>query len=391
MNISDRVSNSKESSTVKIADITKNLIEQGEDVRDFSAGRALEPTPEYIIEEAYQAMCSGDTHQTKAKGTNAFRNAVAAKLARENNIQADPSTEIIATMGVKQGLTISLLSIINPGDEVIVEDPCFVSYKQLIQYLGGVPVSVPLREKNNFRWDKDELEAYITSKTKAIIFNTPHNPTGVVHSKKDLADLAEVVQKHNLFVLSDEVYERVVWGDKRHVNLAGLPGMKDRTITLVSLTKSFSMGGWRIGFVYANETIIRSLEKLQQHLITSCNSFVQTAAVKAFGEPPRSEVIAFWKEWEEKCEYVTEALNNISGIRCGMPEGAFYAWANIKDIGISSQQFTEELLEQQKVAVIHGSSFGEFGEGYFRMTCVKSKKDLQEGIARIENYVKRLT
>jgi len=389
--ISDRVSNSDESSTVKIADVTKVLIESGKDVLDFSAGRALEPTPKYVIEEAIKAMWAGDTHQTKAKGTNAFRNAVAKKLERENNIHANPSTEIIATMGVKQGLTISLLAIINPGDEVIVEDPCFVSYKQLVQYLGGIPVAVPLREKNNFKWDMDELESHITPKTKAIIFNNPHNPTGKVHSKEDLNKLAEVVKRNNLFLLSDEVYERVTWGDRKHISFASLPGMKNHTITLFSLTKSFAMGGWRVGFVYTNETIVQALEKLQQHLITSCNSFVQAAAVKAFGESPKEEVTVIWNDWEKKCEFATKALNEIPGIQCKMPEGAFYAWVNIKDLGISSREFTEKLLEQQNVAVIHGSSFGKFGEGYFRMTCVKSKNDLQEGINRIEKFIRTLS
>ncbi len=300
LSISDRVINSEPSSTVGIADIATGLRENGEQVFDFSAARAFEPTPAYIIDEAVRAMRAGDTHQTMAKGTSDYRNAIAAKLKRENGIIADPEKEIIATMGVKQGLTISFLTLINPGDEVIVEDPCFPSYKQLIHYLGGIPKAVPLRAENKFRWNKEELEHSISPKTKAILLNSPQNPTGVVHTQQDLQMIADTVIKHNLYVLSDEVYERIPWEGRKHFNICNLEGMKERTVTLTSLTKSYSMGGWRIGYVYGPENIISSLYKLQQHLITSCNSFVQAAAALAFKESPRDEVLAYWKQWEEK-------------------------------------------------------------------------------------------
>lgn len=387
---SDRVLKSRLSSTVGIADKVKQLREQGEHVFDFSAGRAAEPTPNYIVDAAIKAMRSGDTHQTKAKGTTTFRKACAIKLARENQIHANPEKEIIACMGVKQGLTISLLTLLNPGDEIIVEDPCFVSYHQLIKYMGGVAVPVPIRPENNFRWDVNELEAHITSRTKAILFNSPHNPTGVVHTPEDLATIAQMAQKYNLYVITDEVYERMTWDGHQHTNLATLPGMKDRTITIMGLTKSFSMGGWRIGFVYASQSLIELMEKLQQHLITSANSFVQAGAAVAFQEPPKAEVIQYWKEWQEKCRFATTAINNTNGLSAQMPEGAFYAWTNIKALNIPSETFCKELLEKQKVAAIPGSSFGKIGEGYIRITCVKSWQEMREGIQRIQWFVKNL-
>lgn len=390
LRISQRVTNSKPSSTVGIADIATRLRESGEQVYDFSAARAFEPTPAYLIDEAVRAMRDGDTHQTMARGTTAYRQAIAEKLKRENGIEADPEKEIIATMGVKQGLTISFLATINPGDEVIVEDPCFPSYKQLINYLGGKPVAVPLRARNSFRWDREELESSIGPNTKAILFNSPQNPTGVVHTEKDLKMIADIAIKHNLYILSDEVYERIPWGGRKHQNICSLPGMKERTVTLTSLTKSFSMGGWRIGYVYGPEKIITSLYKLQQHLITSCNSFVQAAAAMAFREPARKEVLDYWEEWEKKTRFVAEDLDNMPGIKCPMPEGAFFVWADISEIGIPSKEFVERLLEEEKVALVHGSSFGDNGEGYFRMTCSKTWEDNKEGLSRIRKFIEKL-
>jgi aspartate/methionine/tyrosine aminotransferase len=390
LRISDRVINSQASSTVGIADIVTKLRESGEKFYDFSAARAFEPTPGYIIDEAIRAMRAGDTHQTMARGTTEYRQAIAEKLRRENNIVADPEKEIIATMGVKQGLTICFLALINPGDEVIVEDPCFPSYNQLIHYLGGIPVAVPLRAENRFRWDRDELESRISSKTKAILLNSPQNPTGVVHTFEDLEMIASVAIKHNLSLLSDEVYERIPWNGRKHVNMCNIPGMKERTVTLTSLTKSFSMGGWRIGYVYGPEKIIASLNKLQQHLITSCNSFVQAAAALAFRQPATEEVLGYWKDWEEKTRFVANELNSLPGITCPMPEGAFFVWADIRKLKIPSQEFVESLLKEEKVALVHGSSFGENGEGYFRMTCSKTWDDNRGGLERIRRFVEKL-
>ncbi len=388
--LSDKVEKSMLSSTVGIADGVKKLREAGHKVYDFSAGRAAEDTPAYIVEAAISAIHSGHTHQTMAKGTTDYRQACSIKLARENNIQADPETEIIATMGVKQGMTISFMALLNPGDEVIVENPCFVSYHQLISYCGGKSVAVPIRPENNFRWDRAELEAAITPKTKAILFNTPHNPTGVVHTREDLEMIAELAQKHNLYVITDEVYERMCWDGHRHLNLASLPGMKERTITIMGLTKSFAMGGWRIGFIYASAPIISMMEKLQQHLITCANSFVQAGAAAAFREAPREEVKNYWKEWQEKCRYATSVLDQTDGLTTHMPEGAFYAWTNISSFGLSSKEFCEQLLDQYRVAIIPGGSFGSIGEDYVRITCVKSWDELKPGIQRIQEFVKGL-
>ncbi len=388
--LSERVTASEQSSTVRIADMAKKLKEKGNAVYDFSAGRAFEHTPEYVMEGAIAAMRAGDTHQTMAQGTTLYREACATKLHRENGITANPETDIVATMGCKQGLTVSLLAILNPGDEVIVEDPCFVSYKQIIRYLGGNPVDVPLLPENKFRWKREQLEAAITEKTKAIIMCTPHNPTGVVHSIEDLGEVAYVAKKYNLYVITDEPYERMVWGGRQHLNLASLPGMRERTITLMSLTKSFSMGGWRIGFAHAEPHFIEQMTKLQQHLITCVSSFVQAGGAIAFGQNPHDEVQKCWAEWEKKVTFFTQSLNEINGIKCYTPEGGFYGWVDISELNIPSEKFCDQLLEREKVALVPGVSFGKHGENYVRVTCVKSWEEINNGLEGIRSFVQNL-
>lgn len=384
LGLANRIHTAPESATVRIADLAKKLRRRGEDVVDFSAGRASEDTPKDICNTASKAMMSGDTHQTMAQGKPEYREAVAKKLKRENGIDADPESEIIATFGCKNGLTLSLLATINPGDEVILEDPGFVSYAPTIQFFGGVPVPVPLRPENNHRWDEEELRSAITDRTKAILFCSPHNPTGVVHTPEDLEIISRVAKEKNLYVISDEIYERVMWGKYRHTCISTLPGMKERSITLMGLTKTASMGGWRVGFAYAPEPVIKAMITLQQHLATCVSSFTQVGAAHAFGEEPGPELTSMWKNWERRCEYMTGELNKLPGVSCAMPEGGFYGWADIRDTGKASEPFAEQLLTEHHVAVVPGAAFGKQGEGFLRITCVKSDQELEKGIERMK-------
>ncbi len=382
--LSKRVLENPPSATVLIADIAAGMSRQGIDIIDFSAGRAAEHSPYYVNQEAAQALLSGDTHQTMAQGKPEYREACARKLARENGIVADPEKSIIATLGCKQGLTLALMAVVDPGDEVIVEDPCFVSYQPTIRFCGGIPVPVPLRRENHFRWQRDELEAAITDRTKAILFCSPHNPTGTVHTEADLDLISEIASKHDLTVISDEIYERVTWGDRRHICIATRPHMKERSITMMGLTKTFSMGGWRIGFIYAPESIISGMVTLQQHLMTCAGSFTQTGATKALSEEPPSEIKELWKDWERRCQFVVSELNRIPNISCDHPEGGFYAWIDITGTGETSEQLTERLLREYHIALVPGPAFGATGEGYLRMTCVRSWDDLREGLLRFK-------
>lgn len=388
--LADRISDIPISSTVHIADIASAMRAKGVHVIDLSAGRAHETTPAYIVERAIAALRDGDTHQTLAMGTTQYRLACSRKLARDNGIAADPEQEVIATMGVKQGLTLALMAMVNPSREVIVEDPCFVSYQPLIRLCEGKPVPVPLKAAHGFRWDREELERAITPRTCAILINSPQNPTGTVHTEADLEMIAGVAKAYDLFVITDEIYERGTWGGRKHVCMATLPGMRDRTITIMGLTKTFSMGGWRIGFIYAPAQTISAMMKLQQHLLTCVGSFVQAGAALALGEPPRTEVLALWEDWEQRCAYVASEINALEGLRCRAPEGGFYAWVDVSAIRLSSHTIAERLLQEQHVAVIPGSAFGASGEGYLRITCVKSWDDLREGMQRIRRGLSQM-
>ena len=384
--IAHRIAEMPPSATVGIADQAARLRQSGvDDIIDFSAGRAFENSPDYIIQAAVTALNQGHTHQTMAVGTPEFRAACSAKLKRENGIVADPENEIIATSGVKQGLTLALMATITPGDEVIVEDPCFVSYLPLILLSGGRPVPVPLRSENNFRWSLEELESHVSQRTKAILINSPHNPVGTVHTMEDLQSIAQVALKHDLYVITDEVYERVTWGSRHHICIAGLEGMRERTLTIMGLTKTFAMGGWRIGFALTPPALMPAVTKLQQHLLTCACSFVQAGAAAAYREPPRPEVLELWREWEDRCVFMTAGLDAIPGLKCPMPEGGFYGWLDITATGSTSEQMAHMLLEREHVAVVPGSAFGSSGEGYLRITCVKSRADLEEGLRRIRN------
>lgn len=375
------------SATVGIADKSARLQAQGYKVIDFSAGRAFEPTPAYVSQAASQALLSGRTHQTMSRGTVEFRKACAAKLGRDNGLEADWETEILATMGVKQALTLALLGAVSQGDEVLVEDPSFVSYLPLITIAGGQAVRIPLKKENNFRWTGKQLQQAVADRTRVILLNSPHNPTGTVHSRSDLEAIAEVARERDLIVITDEVYERVTWEGRRHICLAGLPGMRERTITCMGLTKTFSMGGWRIGFILAAPNLMQGMVTLQEHLLTCASSFTQAGAAAALGEAPRAEVNELWAEWEARCSLMTRGLNEIPGLKCAKPEGGFYAWVDIRGNGLSSIELADKLLEDEQVAVVPGSAFGPGGEGYIRINCVRARPELEEGLERIRRLL----
>jgi aspartate/methionine/tyrosine aminotransferase len=380
---SQRVLDTPPSGTISIADHVSRLRHRGVEVLDFSAGRAAEHTPDYICRAASQALLSGDTHQSMAQGKPEFREACAQKLSRENGLDADPEKNIIATFGCKHGLNLALMATLNPGDEVLVEDPCFVSYRPAVRLWGGAPVNVPLRPENRFRWTREDLESAVTDRTRAILFCSPHNPTGTVHDEKDLEVIAELAEKHDLLVLSDEIYERATWGGRRHTCIATMPGIAERSITIMGFTKTFSMGGWRIGFNIAPEPILSAMVRMQQHMITGAGSFVQAGAAVAIADAPSSDVEALWSDWGKRIDWVVSEVNQIPNLSCHRPEGGFYAWIDIRRTGRTSETLANELLEKHHLAFIPGTAFGPGGEGYLRMTCVRSWEDLRAGIPRL--------
>lgn len=365
------------------------MISRGEEVIDLSAGRAVEHTPMPYIETASSAMREGDTHQTPARGTSEFLAACTRKLARENGMSYDAADEVLATLGCKQGLGLALTAVLDPDDEVIVEDPGFVSYAPAIHLAGGVAVPVELRAENAYRWSRADLQAAITARTRAIVLCSPHNPTGVVHRPDDLEAIASVAIDNDLTVIVDEIYERTTWSGA-HTCLASLNGMRERTIGLMGLTKTASMGGWRIGFAYGPEPMLTAMERIQQHAMTCASSIAQRAAAHAFGEEPVDEMLAYWADWERRCRFVTSALDEIPSLRCAMPEGGFYAWLDCRATELGSIELADRLLAEEKVAVVPGVAFGPNGEGFLRITCVRSDHDVQHAVERIEAFFTRL-
>ena len=308
-------------------------------------------------------------------------------MARENGIIADPDRSIVATLGGKQGLLLALIAALNHGDEVIIEDPCYLSYDPAIRFAGGQPIRVPLLRDTGFRWTRENLEAAVTRHTRAIVVSSPHNPTGRLHTDRDMDIVAEIAQEHDLLVIVDETYESLVWNNQSHKSLATWPGMDERTITLMSLNKSFSMGGWRIGFNYGPEPLVKAMVRVQQHLVSSSSSFAQAGATVALSTPPPREVRDLWTDWENRIQFAVSELNTMACASCEMPAAGFYAWIDIRHTGATSKEIANTLLTEQHVGLVPGSAFGAQGEGYLRMTCVKSWRDLRAGIKRIRKVL----
>ena len=388
--VSHRVSEIPESATVAIADLAARMRREGHKVVDFSAGRAAEHSPDQACEAAMEAMRDGQTHQTEARGRPEYLQACTEKLQRCNGLTLDPLSNIVATLGCKQGLVLSLLAAIDAGDEVIIEDPCFVSYAPTIRLLGGVPVIVPLKPEDGFRWKSEHLQNAITDKTRAILYCSPHNPAGVVHNRDDLAVIANTAVQHDLTVIADEIYEAVTWNGRRHIPIFSMPGMESRTIGLMGMTKSYSMGGWRIGYAYAAPKYIEAMTKLQQHLMTCAGSFTQLGAVRALAPDVTEAMQPLWADWEARCRYATEELDHHPLFSVSMPEGGFYAWVDISNTGMTSQDFSARLVKDSQVAVVPGASFGPASDDYIRITCVRSWDELHEGIARIMSFADAL-
>ena len=381
--LSRRGSSVISSATVRIADAVTRLRQSGVSVLDFSAGRPAEHTPAYIVETAARCMVAGDTHQTMAQGKLEFREACVAKLRRENGIVADAETEIVATLGVKHGMLMTLLATLDPGDEVIIEDPCFVSYASVIEACGGTVCRVPLLPERNYRWTAEQLNAAVGPRTRAILVCSPHNPLGIVHTKTDLHAIADVATRNSLLVIADETYERLVWGNGSHVSLATLPGMAERTVTLMGLTKAFAMGGWRVGFAYAPPPVISALVTLQQHLNTCVSSIAQTGATVALKDEPAADVRELWRDWERRCEWTTNELDKVPGLRCLAPQGGFYVWIDVRDLTPDSERLADRLLNEHHIALVPGDAFGPTGSGFLRMTSVRGWSELREGVARL--------
>jgi len=359
------------------------------DAVTFAVGQPDFATPRHIVEAGQRALEEGYTRYAPGLGFLALREAIARKVWRDNKMEADPQTEIVVTVGAMEGLLLSLMAAVDPGDEVIIPDPGYTNYESVVRVINGVPVSVPVREENDFRYSPDDVEQAITERTKVLVLNSPANPTGAVMLKSDVEQMADIAQRHNLIVLSDEAYEKLIYGGLEHVSIASLPGMKGRTVSVYTLSKTYAMTGWRVGFVVGGERLIDQMHKMQEGVVSCVASFVQQAAIAALDGPQEcvGEMVA---EYDVRRKFIVRALNEIEGISCVEPKGAFYAFPNISALGRSSSEVAMSLLETSKVVCVPGTAFGFQGEGYLRISYASSLQDLEEGARRIRDGVRKL-
>ena len=338
-------------------------------------------TPAHIREAAKEALDQGYTRYPPAKGFADLRRAVAEKLRAKNGVDADPASEIFVAVGAMQVIFNTVLHLIEPGEEVIVIDPGYDYYSQ-IGLFGGVPVRVAAREENGFKVDPDEVKKAVTPKTKLMILNTPANPTGALLDEGILKQIAKIAQEHGIFVLSDEPYEDIVFDGARHVSMAAVDGMKELTVSAFTLSKSYAMTGWRVGYAVAPKPIVDEMEKLMEHMVSGVTAVAQRAALAAI-TGPQTCLDEMREAYRRRRQVVYEGLNAIDGVSCLMPESTFYAFPNVTRLGLSSWDLAKYLVKEHKVALVPGSIFGENGEGYLRLSFAAATEALQEGIARI--------
>jgi len=363
-----------------------NLAQKHGNVINLTVGEPDFDTPKYVIDAAMEAMEKAYTHYTPNAGLMAFREAVAKKVKRENGIDADPENEVMATVGAMGALSLTMLTILDSGDEVLIPDPGFPSYKAQVILAGGRPVPYASREENGFSINVEDVEKLVSRRTKAIILNTPANPTGTVLNERKLKELSELAIEKDLLVISDEAYEAIIYDGLKHVSIASLPEMKERTISIFTFSKTYAMTGWRIGFAVANRNIISQMTKLQEHISAHPSSISQMAAVAALKDG-RDQIEMMVKEYRERREIVFKLLSDIPNFRCSRPQGAFYVFPNIKASKMSSEEFAMHVLEKAGVVLVPGTAFGDNGEGYVRISYATSKEKLVEALTRIRNLL----
>lgn len=386
--ISDRVRDLAPSPTIAVSDRARVLKAEGIDVIDLGGGDPDFITPAHIRQAAADAMNAGDTHYVASAGTPAFRRAIAAKLRDENGLTYDPNTEIIVTPGAKAALFQAALTLIKPGVEVLVLEPAWVSYVPMIELAGGTPVPVALDPDDGFAITRERLEAAVTPATRAILLNSPNNPTGRVTTAAEYAAIAAVAIAHDLLVFADEMYEKIVYDDHRHISIATLPGMFERTLTFNGLSKAYAMTGWRLGYVAGPADYLRQIAKVHTHSVTCATSFAQAGGVAAL-TGDQGFIAEMVSAWDRRRRMVSEGLSAIRGLRCPAPEGAFYTMVDARETGRSSMEISDWILREAHVAVVPGVAFGQAGEGHFRLSFATDDASLRTAVDRIGTLLGR--
>lgn len=380
--LSKRISTVSPSGIRRFFDIAATM----EDVISLGIGEPDFVTPAPIVQAAIEALQRGETHYTSNSGLLELRQAIAAHLERLYGLSYDPNDEILITVGVSEALYLSLAATLDPGDEVIIPEPCFVAYAPEVIFAGGRPVTIPTKAADDFQVSAEAISAAITPNTKALLIGYPSNPTGAIMERKKLEEIALLAEEHDLLVISDELYDRLVYGVE-HVSFPTLPGMHKRTILLQGFSKNYAMTGWRIGYVAAPATIMELIRRIHQYTIMSAPTVSQYAALAALrdGEPFLQNMLA---EYDRRRRLIVKGLNEI-GLSCFEPRGAFYAFPSIEITGMDEVEFAEALLREERVACVPGSAFGEAGRGYVRCSYATAYEKIEEALERIWRFVRR--
>lgn len=394
LRISDKISNIAPSITLAIDAKLKQMLADGIKVYGFGVGEPDFETPKYIKDAAIEAIEKGMTRYTAAQGTLELRKAICEKMKRDHGLEYNPN-QVVVSSGAKHSLSNTFAAILNSGDEVIVPVPYWVSYTEIIKLNDGVPVLVSTKKENSFKMTKEELLAAITPKTKAILINTPSNPTGIIYTEEELRDIAEVAVANNLFVVSDEIYEQLVYDGRKHVSIASLgEEIKELTIVINGMSKAYAMTGWRLGYACGSEKLIKAMSSVQSHAVSHPSSITQYASTVALNGP-QEDVYKMVEQFDKRRTYMYERLSKIEGLKCLMPEGAFYVYVDISaymnrqlcgQTVKSSLDFAQIMLEQGHVAVIPGAAFGT--DNFIRFSYATSMEIIEKGINAFESFVK---
>jgi len=339
-------------------------------------------TPQHIVAAAKKALDEGYTRYTPNAGYRDLRESVSRKVSRDNGIEADPESEIIITSGAMQAISAATLVTINPGDEVIIPDPAYESFVRQTRFASGIPVPVQVKEEDEFRLTPEKVEQAITKRTKMIIINSPANPTGSVMSKNDLEGIAELAIRHNLLILSDEIYEKILYDGSRHYSIASFPGMKERTITVFAFSKTYAMTGWRVGYAVAPKSIVGEMTKLQEFYVTCATSICQRAALAAL-EGPQDFVTGMVAEFKRRRDFMYDEIGRMRGFSCVKPKGAFYLFPNVSRTELRKDDPAKDLLEKCKVVTAPGKAFGGYADGYVRISLASSMGNLRTASERM--------
>ena len=365
----------------------KALEAKGKEVIHLEIGEPDFDTPQNVIDAAVKAMNDSQTHYSPAAGVPALREALAKDMSKRRNININ-SNQIVVTPGGKPIMFFTILALINEGDEVMYPNPGFPIYESVIDFIGAKSVPYPLREEKEFRFDVDEFMSLVTDKTKMIILNSPQKPTGGIMTKEDLEAVAKIAKEKDIYILSDEIYLNIIY-EGVHQTIASIPGMQERTIILDGFSKTYAMTGWRLGYGAMPEELAEKVTQLQINSNSCTCTFSQYGAIEAV-VGPQDDVLQMVAEFKKRRDVIVDGLNQIDGISCLRPHGAFYVFPNVKELGIDGKKFSDFLLEKYGVAALSGTAFGKYGEGYLRFSYANSVENIEKALDRIDQAVKAI-